>query len=114
MRVSFRDEGFTKIVGGSDEVSNIMKRVSVLLQDGIYVGRFHYQFLTSTSSQIRDHSVWFVRSNLLKDDSRNSAKKIRDWMGDFSGWSCALLFTLLHLEFRLQGNLIMGDSVSQE
>lgn len=85
MRVSFRDEGFTKIVGGSDEVSNLMKRISIILNDGIYIGRFHYQFLTSTSSQIRDHSVWFVRSNLLKETSRNSAQKIRDWMGDFSG-----------------------------
>lgn len=91
--------------GMGNDVSSLVLRVRNILEEGIEVGNFHYQFLTSTSSQLRDHTCWFVRSS--EDGSTDRAQSIRDWMGDFSG-----ICTMYYSKHQLFPLLKEGASIS--
>ncbi|GMH35082.1 hypothetical protein BSKO_02950 [Bryopsis sp. KO-2023] len=81
LRVSIRDEDFSRLSASNQEdISELIARVHGVLRGRIVVGKFLYEFLTSTGSQIRDHSCWFVQC----EANGNRAQKIRDWMGNFS------------------------------
>ncbi|XP_062503295.1 uncharacterized protein LOC134180209 [Corticium candelabrum] len=81
LRVSFTDEDWNKLqVGKSEEsVEEIYDRVRRTLRDGLVVGHRRFEFLATSSSQLREHACWFFAST-----GYLTADYIRSWMGDFS------------------------------
>jgi RNA-dependent RNA polymerase len=84
LRVHFSDEA-SKLIGSSNGNFNntvndaLYNRIYYTLNNGIKIGNIHYEFLTFSPSQLRDHSCWFYAST---EDL--TANDIRKWMGDFS------------------------------
>ncbi|KAM5581252.1 putative RNA-dependent RNA polymerase 1 [Rosa sericea] len=89
LRVSFVDEDLGKMhsvdlcprTGCAEEErrTRVYERIFSTLRDGIVIGEKKFEFLASSSSQLREHSAWMFASR-----SGLTAQGIRDWMGDFS------------------------------
>ena len=81
LRVSFTDEDWSRLqISKTDEpMDELYKRVRRILRDGLVVGGRHFEFLATSSSQLREHSCWFfARTPDL------TADHIRSWTGNFS------------------------------
>lgn len=81
LRVSFTDEDWNRLqISRADEpMEELYGRVRHILREGLVVGGRYFEFLATSSSQLREHSCWFFAPT---DDLK--AADIRDWMGDFS------------------------------
>lgn len=53
--------------------SGILARVRRILRHGLTLAGYHFHFLASSASQLREHGCWFV--------SQIDAKDIYHWMG---------------------------------
>lgn len=82
LRVSFRDDNFSKLsfqaLYADENVFDLSVRQPA--EKGIHIGLRHYKFLAWSNSQIRDHGVWMYAT----DAQLNTVQSIRAWMGDFS------------------------------
>ncbi|KAJ0538806.1 putative RNA-directed RNA polymerase [Helianthus annuus] len=88
LRVSFVDEELenvyatelsSKVCVNGEKRTGIYRRILSILKNGIVIGDKKFEFLASSSSQLRDNSAWMFAST----GSLNAAE-IRNWMGDFS------------------------------
>ena len=81
LRISFTDEDSSRLqVSKTDEpIEELYKRVRRILRDGLVVGGRHFEFLATSSSQLREHSCWF-----FSPTHDLTADHIRSWMGNFS------------------------------
>ncbi|UZO00200.1 uncharacterized protein OCT59_001453 [Rhizophagus irregularis] len=57
----------------------LIYQVYCTLRDGITIDDRHYEFLTFSASQLRDHSCWFFHQLAIQ-----LLIKVRDWMVNFS------------------------------
>ncbi|KAJ7568127.1 hypothetical protein O6H91_01G019700 [Diphasiastrum complanatum] len=92
LRVAFVEEDWSRIpsttlsvplTGGARTVrktdtSDVYSRILRVLQNGVYLGGKHYEFLAFSASQLREQSVWMFASTTTV-----TANSIRSWMGDF-------------------------------
>ncbi|OQR78246.1 RNA-dependent RNA polymerase 2-like [Tropilaelaps mercedesae] len=83
VRVSFRDDNLDKLTFAvfSMRTKDIFLEqiVGRHLQHGFIIGPRIFQFVAASSSQLRDHGVWFY----AEDSYGQTADAIRRWMGDF-------------------------------
>ncbi|XP_022694554.1 probable RNA-dependent RNA polymerase 1 isoform X1 [Varroa jacobsoni] len=87
IRVSFRDDNLDKltfsVLSMRDKLQFLNHVVGSHIRNGITIGGRRYMYVAASSSQLRDHGVWFYASDLAGFD----AASIRQWMGDFSNIS---------------------------
>ena len=77
-RVSFGDENGDKLFS-SELTDSVSDRIKTVLLTGIQINGLFYRFLAYSSSQLKENSLWMVRTE------RNwTVAKMRQWMGDFS------------------------------
>lgn len=80
LRVRFRDENRDNLSNSSYIRQDcLFRRVYRFLLSGCYIQNRYYEYLASSSSQLRDHGVW-----MIWDDGKVDAYLIRARMGDFS------------------------------
>lgn len=58
---------------------NSYKSLIISVSNDTQIGPRLFQFVAASSSQLRDHGVWFYS----RDDLGRTAECIRQWMGDF-------------------------------
>ncbi|PKY47995.1 hypothetical protein RhiirA4_421842 [Rhizophagus irregularis] len=77
------DEALSKVGSSNGDTSNhaLYDRIYCTLRDGITIGDRHYEFLTFSASQLRDHSCWFFHQLaiqlLIKEVTFKKKAKIR-------------------------------------
>ena len=54
-----------------------------ILGSGITIAGRHFDFLAFSTSQLKEHSAWF-----LAPVAELTADTVRSWMGDFQGIKC--------------------------
>ncbi|CAG8617752.1 hypothetical protein GLOIN_2v1578121 [Rhizophagus irregularis DAOM 181602=DAOM 197198] len=80
LRVQFIDEASSKICSSNGTHNYALyNKIYNTLHNGIKIGDRQYEFLTFSSSQLKEHSCWFFASTYDL-----TAGDIRSWMGDFS------------------------------
>lgn len=86
LRVQFTDELNDGRINGSDAArdNQIYTRVFRVLNNGIRMGRWHWQFLAFGSSQIRESGAFFFCQPEGKPEDVVTCDKIRQWMGKFN------------------------------
>ncbi|KAI9452162.1 RdRP-domain-containing protein [Russula earlei] len=86
IRVEFRDEDHLgyRWDGDVDGTWFLQQRVGGNLRHGFELAGRAFEFLAYSSSQLRDHSVWFVSPFRDPVEGYVTAEKIRASLGDFS------------------------------
>ncbi|RWR79569.1 putative RNA-dependent RNA polymerase 1 [Cinnamomum micranthum f. kanehirae] len=89
IRISFVDEDWDNIQpmglirrtapADVERYTSVYERILSTLRNGIVIGDKKFEFLTFSSSQIKENSTWMFASR-----SGLTAADIRKWMGDFS------------------------------
>lgn len=81
LRVSFMDELNEGRINGSDTVrdNELYTRAFRVMNNGIRMGRWHWQFLAFGNSQLRENGAFF-----LCEDEKVTCNSIRAWMGRFT------------------------------
>ena len=79
IRISFRDEDFCRLICPlAVQMEPVVKRFVQIMNDGFKIGNRHYEFLGCSSSQLREHGVWFFSG------SKITADQIRAQAGELS------------------------------
>ncbi|KAL1866438.1 hypothetical protein VTK73DRAFT_4717 [Phialemonium thermophilum] len=83
LRVQFVDELHEGRINGSDTLQDneIYTRVFRILNNGIRMGRWHWQFLAFGNSQIRENGAFFFCEADGEPAQAVTCEKIRQWMG---------------------------------
>lgn len=81
LRVSFMDELNNGRINGSDTVrdNELYTRAFRVLNNGVRMGRWHWQFLAFGNSQIRENGAFF-----FCEEEVVTCNSIREWMGRFT------------------------------
>ncbi|OIW30853.1 RdRP-domain-containing protein [Coniochaeta ligniaria NRRL 30616] len=81
LRVSFMDELNDGRINGSDTIrdNELYTRAFRVLNNGIRMGRWHWQFLAFGNSQIRENGAFF-----FCEERGETCESIRKWMGRFT------------------------------
>ncbi|KAK0526019.1 hypothetical protein OC835_005428 [Tilletia horrida] len=120
IRVRFADESQQRIrfESGVDVRSEILqRRFKDILNTGITVAGRRFDFLAFSSSALREHSTWFVRSAFEVDGRIITAQSIRDGVGDLRHIRCppryaarlGQSFTTTHTSLRVPIESIKED-----
>ncbi|CAD6932173.1 unnamed protein product [Tilletia controversa] len=91
IRVRFADESQTQVhfQSGIDVRAKILQgRFKNVLENGIAIAGRTFDFLAFSSSALREHSTWFVRSSFVIDGKVITAQSIRDGVGDLKHIRC--------------------------
>lgn len=86
LRVSFMDELNDGRINGSDTLrdNELYTRAFRVLNNGIRMGRWHWQFLAFGNSQIRENGAFFFCEPEGDPEDIVTCDKIREWMGRFT------------------------------
>ena len=79
IRVGFTDENLSQLGRGISLTDKICSRIATFMRSGVTVAGREFKFLAFSSSQLKEHSCWF-----LADGGGWTAQGVRDQMGDFS------------------------------
>lgn len=120
IRVRFADETQNRMFFDSkiDSRTNILQgRFKSILDHGIFVGGRHFNFLAFSSSALREHSTWFVRSCFSYEGGLVTAEIIRQGVGDLKHircpprWAARLgqSFTTTHTALRVPVEVVTED-----
>lgn len=91
LRVSVCDEdgGFMRDSNGRVDIDDVLyRRFGHVLRQGLAAAGRQWDFLGFSSSQLRSHSCWFVRSEFMYEGKKITAQGIRDNIGDLDGIRC--------------------------
>ena len=76
----------SKLTTNVESLSDVMKGILDILNDGLVIGARKYELLAMSSSQLRDHGCWMVSPHFedrFGELVMVDAAYIRNWMGDF-------------------------------
>eukprot|EP00898_Chlorokybus_atmophyticus_P003162 jgi/Chlat1/3847/Chrsp26S03977 len=84
LRVAFTEDDHQRLpLGVLRDKADVYERVKEIVQRGLTIGNRHYEFLASSTNQLRQHSAWFFAS-----DAKLTAQGIWDAMSkDFRNQS---------------------------